>query len=78
MLLFGFAAEAQFACATPAWPSLGAYEGEALRRVKMPLDRYWRRFLTEGTVGDSPSDEAECGHHYARALSSWSVLKAWK
>ena len=25
----------------------------------------------------SPFDEAECGHHYARALASWSVFKAF-
>ena len=25
----------------------------------------------------NPFDEAECGHHYARALVSWTVLKAW-
>lgn len=25
----------------------------------------------------NPFDEAECGHHYARALDSWSVLQAW-
>ena len=24
----------------------------------------------------NPFDEAECGHHYARALASWTVLKA--
>ena len=26
----------------------------------------------------NPFDEAECGHHYARALAAWSVLKAWE
>ena len=26
----------------------------------------------------NPFDEAECGHHYSRALDAWSVLKAWK
>jgi len=26
----------------------------------------------------SPFDEAECGHHYARALAAWSVLQAWE
>ena len=26
----------------------------------------------------NPFDEAECGHHYVRALAAWSVLKAWK
>ena len=25
----------------------------------------------------NPFDEAECGHHYSRALDSWSVLKAF-
>ena len=25
----------------------------------------------------SPFDEAECGHHYARALAAWSVYKAF-
>ena len=25
----------------------------------------------------NPFDEAECGHHYVRALASWSVLKAF-
>ena len=25
----------------------------------------------------SPFDEAECGHHYARALASWTVFKAF-
>jgi hypothetical protein len=24
----------------------------------------------------NPFDEAECGHHYARALAAWTVLKA--
>ena len=26
----------------------------------------------------NPFDEAECGHHYARALAAWSVLKAFE
>lgn len=26
----------------------------------------------------NPFDEAECGHHYVRALASWTVLKAWE
>ena len=26
----------------------------------------------------NPFDEAECGHHYVRALASWSVLKAFE
>ena len=25
----------------------------------------------------NPFDEAECGHHYARALASWSTFAAW-
>ncbi|MET1007096.1 MAG: GH116 family glycosyl-hydrolase [Propionibacteriaceae bacterium] len=25
----------------------------------------------------NPFDEAECGHHYARAMASWSALVAW-
>ena len=25
----------------------------------------------------NPFDEAECGHHYVRALAAWSVLKAF-
>ena len=25
----------------------------------------------------NPFDEAECGHHYARALAAWSVLRAF-
>ena len=29
-------------------------------------------------VKRNPFDEAECGHHYVRALASWSVLKAWR
>ena len=29
-------------------------------------------------VKRNPFDEAECGHHYARALAAWSILKAWK
>lgn len=28
-------------------------------------------------VKRNPFDEAECGHHYVRALAAWSVLKAW-
>lgn len=48
------------------------YEGlveEGLRVVKAVRDRYdgFRR---------NPWDEVECGHHYARAMSSWGVLLA--
>jgi non-lysosomal glucosylceramidase len=25
----------------------------------------------------NPFDEAECGHHYARAMASWSAFVAW-
>jgi len=25
----------------------------------------------------NPFDEAECGHHYVRALAAWTVLKVW-
>ena len=25
----------------------------------------------------SPFDEAECGHHYARAMASWAAVLAW-
>lgn len=28
-------------------------------------------------VKRNPFGEAECGHHYARALDAWSVLQAW-
>jgi non-lysosomal glucosylceramidase len=48
------------------------YEGlveQGLSVVKAVRDRYdgWRR---------NPWDEVECGHHYARAMSSWGVLLA--
>ena len=48
------------------------YEGlveEGLSVVKAVRDRYdgWRR---------NPWNEVECGHHYARAMSSWGVLLA--
>jgi uncharacterized protein (DUF608 family) len=48
------------------------YEGlleEGLSVVKGVRDRYdgWRR---------NPWNEVECGHHYARAMSSWGVLTA--
>lgn len=43
---------------------------QAAQVVRDVRDRYdgWRR---------SPFDEAECGHHYARAMASWGVLLAW-
>jgi len=48
------------------------YEGmleEALALVKAVRDRYdgFRR---------NPWDEVECGHHYARAMASWSLVTA--
>ena len=48
------------------------YEGlleEALALVKAVRDRYdgFRR---------NPWDELECGHHYARAMASWSLVTA--
>lgn len=48
------------------------YEGlveEGLAIVKGVVDRY------DG-ARRNPWDEVECGHHYARALASWSVLQA--
>ncbi|MGQ9597768.1 MAG: GH116 family glycosyl hydrolase, partial [Thermoproteota archaeon] len=48
------------------------YEGfveEGLRIVKGARDRY------DGAKRN-PWDEVECGHHYARAMSSWSLLLA--
>jgi hypothetical protein len=49
-----------------------AYEGdveEALRIVADIRERYDGRRR-------NPYDEAECGHHYARAMASWGVLLA--
>ena len=43
---------------------------EAERVVRDVRDRY------DG-VRRNPFDEAECGHHYARALDAWTVLKAF-
>jgi hypothetical protein len=48
------------------------YEGlleEGLSLVKAVRDRYDGRRR-------NPWDEVECGHHYARAMSSWGVLLA--
>jgi uncharacterized protein (DUF608 family) len=48
------------------------YEGEtddALQVIEAIRDRY------DGQKR-SPFDEAECGHHYARALASWAALLA--
>ena len=36
------------------------------------------RSATATTVaGGNPFDEAECGHHYARAMASWSAFATW-
>lgn len=48
------------------------YEGmteQGLRCIKNIRDRYDGRKR-------SPFDEAECGHHYARAMASWSAVPA--
>ncbi|MCE5309758.1 MAG: glycoside hydrolase family 116 protein, partial [Acidobacteriales bacterium] len=48
------------------------YEGmvkEGLAVVKAVRDRY------DG-ISRNPWNEIECGHHYARAMSSWSLLLA--
>ena len=48
------------------------YEGqtaEGLRCIKNIRDRYDGRKR-------SPFDEAECGHHYARAMASWAAVLA--
>ena len=44
---------------------------EAEKVVKDIRDRYDGRKR-------NPFDEAECGHHYSRALVAWSVLRAWE
>ncbi|HEY3266149.1 MAG TPA: GH116 family glycosyl-hydrolase [Armatimonadota bacterium] len=49
------------------------YEGfadEGVRLVKAARARF------DG-VHRNPWDECECGHHYARSLSSWSLVLAW-
>ncbi|MCG6919743.1 MAG: non-lysosomal glucosylceramidase [Acidobacteria bacterium] len=49
------------------------YEGmegegqECIRRVRARYDGFQR----------NPYDEAECGHHYARAMASWATVLAW-
>jgi non-lysosomal glucosylceramidase len=49
------------------------YEGmeeearECVRRVRARYDGAQR----------NPYDEAECGHHYARAMASWAAVLAW-
>jgi non-lysosomal glucosylceramidase len=50
-----------------------AYEGQfddALRIIQAIRDRY------DGAKRN-PFDEAECGHHYARAMASWGAVLAW-
>ena len=46
-------------------------QAEAERIVRDIRDRY------DGKKRN-PFDEAECGHHYARALAAWSVLRAFE
>jgi non-lysosomal glucosylceramidase len=49
------------------------YEGQedaGLRCIEAIRDRYDGRKR-------SPFDEAECGHHYARAMASWAAALAW-
>jgi len=49
------------------------YEGltqDGLRCIEAIRDRYDGRKR-------SPFDEAECGHHYARAMASWAAVLAW-
>ena len=49
------------------------YEGlteDGLRCIEAIRDRY------DGQKR-SPFDEAECGHHYARAMASWAAVLAW-
>ncbi len=49
------------------------YEGmtdEGLECIRLVRDRY------DG-VRRNPFDEAECGHHYARAMASWAAVLAW-
>ena len=45
--------------------------GKAEAVVRNIRDRY------DG-IKRSPFDEAECGHHYVRAMAAWTVLKAWE
>jgi non-lysosomal glucosylceramidase len=49
------------------------YEGmtdEGLECIRLIRDRY------DG-ARRNPFDEAECGHHYARAMASWAAVLAW-
>jgi non-lysosomal glucosylceramidase len=43
---------------------------DALEVIRAIRDRY------DGAKRN-PFDEAECGHHYARAMASWSAFAAW-
>jgi hypothetical protein len=45
-------------------------EAEGLRCIEAIRARY------DGRVR-SPFDEAECGHHYGRAMASWAAVLAW-
>jgi len=45
-------------------------EKEGLRVIRAIRDRYDGRRR-------NPFDEAECGHHYARAMASWTAIPAW-
>ena len=45
-------------------------EESALRVISAIRDRYDGRRR-------NPFDEAECGHHYARAMASWGAVLAW-
>ena len=45
------------------------YVDEGLKVVKAARDRY-------NGLHRNPWDEEECGHHYARAMSSWALLLA--
>jgi uncharacterized protein (DUF608 family) len=49
------------------------YEGmteEGLECIRIVRERY------DGSRRN-PFDEAECGHHYARAMASWAAILAW-
>ncbi len=49
------------------------YEGmvdEGLESIRRVRERYEGRRR-------NPFDEAECGHHYARAMASWAAVLAW-
>ena len=53
-----------------AWQALDGDLAGAEQTVRNIRDRY------DGAKRN-PFDEAECGHHYARALDSWTVYKAF-